>query len=256
MLLALSVPFGAMTALRGAAMLGFGVFTEVELGLGAAAIAVAALWGRGRPFIQGAIVLATAALLVPALLSPGQAALLLGHAHNLVAIALWTAFMGARAARWIVPAVVAACCALILGGALDPIVLATGALEPAAGLDLDSMIRTLAPDLPAPWDLRLVLAFALLQAVHYSLWIWCIPATPAFAPGEAPEGPSAAWRRWWTDLGPPLALGVVVAAIALPVAGLFAPAAVRAGYLSIVLFHGWLELAIAAHFLVLRRAAG
>lgn len=250
---ALAVPFGAMTALRAGSLAGFGSLPTLEIALGGLSIGVAALWGRGRPLLQVGIVATTAALLVPALLSPGHAALVLGHAHNVVALALWVAWAGPSPARWGVVALVAAAVATILGGALDPWVLRHG-LEPAAGLDLDGLTRTLAPGLPAPWDLRVVLAFAMLQAVHYSMWVWCIPATPSFADAPGPETPWAAWRRWWRDLGPTVAIAAILGAIALPLAGLLAPTVARASYLSMVLFHGWLELAVAAHLIALSRA--
>jgi hypothetical protein len=254
MLLALGAPFAAMTLLRGATLAGWGSWPTLELTLGALSIATAALWARGRRVLQAAIVVGTAVLLVPALLWPGHAALLLGHTHNVVAIALWMVLMGKGTVRWIVPLAIAAALFCIGMGALEPLVVLTGGLGSVGGLDLRSMTDTLAPDLPGPWGLRLVLAFAMLQAVHYSLWIWCIPASPTFSVGTVPTSPRAAWSSWWRDLGPAFASVVLLAAIALPVAALWDPAAVRAGYLSLVVFHGWLELAIAAHFLVLNRA--
>ena len=48
--------------------------------------------------------------------------------------------------------------------------------------------------------------------------------------------------------------GLVWTALALPLAGLLAPTVARASYLSMVLFHGWLELAVAAHLIALSRA--
>ncbi len=47
----------------------------------------------------------------------------------------------------------------------------------------------------------------------------------------------------------------VIAVAALPLAGLFEPLMMRNGYLSLVLFHGWLEIAIIAHFLLTRHDA-
>ena len=251
---ALLIPLGLMTALRVASMAGFGSFASVEIALGAIAVALGALWARGRPLVQGAIGLGAVGLLVAAWARPGEAALILGHAHNVVALALWTWWVGPGRGRWLVPLAAAAAVALILAGGLDPLVAATGGLEPVGGLDLATMSATLAPSLPHPWAQRAVLAFTALQALHYSLWIWCIPAAPTFAREAAPTAPRAAWRQWWADLGTPLAVAVILGAIALPIAGLFDPAQLRAGYLSLVLFHGWLELAVAAHLLALRHA--
>lgn len=253
---AIAVPFVAMTALRIATLAGLGSFTTLELLLGATSVGVAVIWARGRWRIQLAIGAGVLAFLVPALLAPRQAALVIGHAHNLVALGLWVWWMGPhRLGPWLVVALTTALTSALLLGIADPLVLATAGERSAGGLDFAGLIQTLAPDLPAPFDLRVVLTFALLQAVHYSLWIWCIPLSPAFTPEAAALSRRARWRRWVRDLGPALALVVVLGALALPLAGFFAPAEARGAYLSLVLFHGWLELAIAAHLLALPLAS-
>ena len=48
------------------------------------------------------------------------------------------------------------------------------------------------------------------------------------------------------DLGRPLLAAATVGALALPLAATWDPVHVRAGYLSIVLFHGWMELSVVA----------
>lgn len=255
LLWAVAVPFAAMTAMRVGALAGLSTSITIELLLGALAVGMATLWSRGHLLRQIVVLVGLALFLLPALLAPGQAALTIGHAHNLVAIGLWVAWMGPRSrGPWLVVGLSAAAVLLLLSGIAEPFLFAFGALEPAAGLGLGELVATLAPDIPAPWDLRLVLCFALLQAVHYSMWIWCIPQACAFHPPDSPR--VGAWRRWLQDLGLPLAIGVGIASVVLPMAGVVAPTGARAGYLSLVLFHGWLELAIAAHLLVRPRATG
>ncbi|TVQ87292.1 MAG: hypothetical protein EA397_18420 [Deltaproteobacteria bacterium] len=251
---AVALPFAAMTGLRIATLAGLGSFTTLELLLGAGSVGVAAFWARGRWRIQLVIGAGVLGFLVPALLAPRQAALVIGHAHNLVALGLWVWWMGPhRRGPWLVVALTATLTLALMLGIADPLVLATAGESSAGGLDFSGLTQTLAPDLPAPFDLRIVLTFALLQAVHYSLWIWCIPLSPTFSP--IPRSSKARWRRWLQDLGPVMALVVVLGALALPLAGLFAPAEARGAYLSFVLFHGWLELAIAAHLLALPLAS-
>ncbi len=246
LLLALFVPFGAMTLLRVAALAGAPGFPRTELVLGALAVAGAAAWAGPRVGVW--LALGLVALLVPALAWPGQAALIVGHAHNFVAVALWAWWMGPRGgARWVVLGALGAALAAIGFGAFDALWFADGPPAAASGLTLAGMIDTLAPDVPGAAAPRLVMAFALMQAVHYGLWLGCIPQSPAVHTEDAPLPPSRRWAALIGDLGRVGLAAVLIGAVALPIAGLAAPTAARAGYLSLVLFHGWLELAVAAH---------
>ena len=83
---------------------------------------------------------------------------------------------------------------------------------------------------------RLILIFAFAQALHYVAWLVWIPALRP-----------APWSRaaW---------LGVAAVSLLVPLEALHRPVEVRATYLSLVSFHAWFELAIAAHLLVRPRA--
>ncbi len=185
------------------------------------------------------------------------AALTLGHLHNLIAFGLWIAWTwrGGSPGRWLgLIAVYLAAILLLAGGLLEPAILAFGGLSgSAAGLDMAQMSATLAPGLSPVLGLRLVLIFAFAQAVHYAVWVRLVPSTEPFAQRRTAltfTRSTAVLRRDLGALGFALAVGLT---LAIPVVGLFEPTATRAGYLSIVLFHGWLEIAMVAHLIVRRK---
>lgn len=245
---ALAVPLVALIGLRLGVLFGAAAAPRVELAIGSGAVALAAGWGGGRA--GWLTVAATAAALGLALVWPRQAALAFGHVHNLVAVAIWCAWVGDRRVWMPVVAVLGGAVALVAAGALDaPLV----AAAPTAGHTLQGFVTTLAPDLPGPWGLRAVAAYALLQAVHYGMWLVCIPAAGRVV--DLPTAPTDRWASWRTDLGALGVVAVVLGAVLLAVAGWVDPVTARSGYLSLVLFHGWLELAVGAH-LAARHAAG
>ncbi|HZS41320.1 MAG TPA: hypothetical protein VFF06_31035 [Polyangia bacterium] len=249
-LVAIAPPLAAMTALRVINLAGGGSWPAVEIALGGAAIAGAIAFSVERASTQrAAIALAAAALLIAAgLLAPRQIALWLGHAHNLVAFGLLLAWWPAPSRnRAAVALVFAACAALIALGALDPLSRAAGGFAaPSTGLDFAGLTATLAPGLAPTLALRLVLLFAFAQAVHYAVWLSLLPRA------VAPRAPLLSSLR--AELGTPGLLVAAALALAVPACGLFAPARTRALYLSLVLFHGWLELALIARLAVRGKA--
>ena len=158
----------AMTLLRLGALLGGPAWLRAELGMGLLAVGLAVAWSARWGWL-----IPLGALGAGALAWPGEAALLVGHAHNAVAVALWVAWARGPL-RWWVPALVLAVLGVLASGALDGWLLAICA-EDAAGLSLSGMVRSLAPDLPGAWGLRAVVAFAFMQAVHYAAWLVAIP---------------------------------------------------------------------------------
>ena len=248
----LLLTFGAMTATRVVYMAGGPHLAVLELILGAVSVGLAIAWARGRPLLRLALGLGLLALVVPMVLWPRQSALIIGHAHNFVAVGIWFLWSGVRGgARWIFVSAVVLANALILGGAVDGLLLPHAWQAEAGGLSFGGLVDTLAPDLPLWLAPRVVLSFALMQAVHYSMWVWCIPQAVASRREEAPVTPTARWRGWRKHLGL-IGIGLVlIGVVALPAAGVAAPAGARGFYLSLVLFHGWLELAIVAHLVVI-----
>jgi hypothetical protein len=231
----IAAPLGAMLALRAASLAGAAWWPRVELGLGLVAVGAGLAlagpgWSPARRLVAGATVLAAPLVWV----WPGGAALVIGHAHNLVALGVWTLFAawhGAGAGRWWVVG---------LTGIATGITLLWPAPAPGAawgGLTLADLSAALAPGLAPEVAGRVVRSFALLQAVHYAMWLVSVPAA------RAEGGGARGWRQVFGSAG--LAV-VVLGSVLLPALGAVDPAGVRAAYLSLVLFHGWLELAVLA----------
>ena len=112
------------------------------------------------------------------------------------------------------------------------------------GLSFEGLRATLAPGLAGAAADRVVLTFAFAQLVHYSVWLFLIPVTLASS--------SRAWvlRDLGDDFGGSGRAAILVAVLALPILGLLDPAGARSAYLSLVLFHGWLEVAMIVHWLL------
>ncbi|HNH46351.1 MAG TPA: hypothetical protein PKY30_04910, partial [Myxococcota bacterium] len=210
----------ALLGLRVALALGYSAGSLWEQFAGVLVLAGGALYG-GSPVRGGMVAL----LAVPALLWPSQAALWLGHAHNGVAVGflLWLVPL-----RQSLPVAVLFVLGMgaILSGAMDGQV----PWDSAAGLGLPGLAKSLAPGLSEPWSSRLVLSFAFGQAVHYLCWVGLLPASTDFF-GRT-SWPTTTWLLRLSLLG---TVGLCAAAAADPLA-------VRSGYLSLVLFHGWMEL--------------
>jgi hypothetical protein len=195
----------------------------------------------------GAPVLA-AALLAAALLAPEPFRVVLAHAHNLVALALWLRLYRARTpAAWAVCAAAVAFAALLASGALVPILVGQGTLT-IAGYSVLAAADTLAPGLPDTLAVGLTMSFAFLQSVHYAVWVTCIPLDAA-----GPRTFRQSLRAHRRDLGT-LGLGAVaLLAIALLAGGALAPLRAQSSYLALAGFHAYLELVAWA---LLRRERG
>lgn len=251
LLLWVAVPLGALTLLRGALLLGAPHFPTLEVGLGFFAV-VGAAWvaskerAQLRPWLLGAIVV----LGVTCASRPGMAALVLGHGHNLVAIGLWLAFMHrARVSRSIQAGLgllfVILMAALLLG------VVPTTSGASVAGFSFEGLRSSLAPGLaPAAGD-RVVMSFAFAQLMHYSIWVFLLPACAGAMRERRSIGQVA--RDLHRELGDFGIAAGLLALIALPTLGLFDAIGARSAYLSIVLFHGWLEIALIVYWVASRQ---
>jgi hypothetical protein len=243
-------PLVVLTVLRLVVVLGGPRHAWLEGLLGLAAVAAALLFGRARtPRVAAALALvAVAAAAVMAW--PDAVALGLGHLHNAVALALWLAWTRARRRDVALTTLLVGGAGLFLmSGILEPWSAAAGAfVGPAAGLDLAGVVDTLAPGLSPALGQRVVLLYAFAQALHYAVWLVLLPQA---AEGEHAPPPAGLHH----DLGTTGFALAVAGALALPLAGAFAPAAARATYLSLVLFHGWLEVAVIARWAAVREEA-
>jgi hypothetical protein len=244
-LYAVALPLAGMTALRVLAVVGARPWfaPAVEVALGGAAIAGAALATDGAAGRRALALAGAAALVAAGLWRTSLTAVLLGHAHNLVALGLLLTWWRAPLSRRIALALAYAGCATAIAlGAGDSLTrLAGGFAAPSTGLDFAALTATLAPGLAATPALRVVLLFAFAQSVHYAIWLSLLPTALA---------PRRALSSLRTDVGTPALLAALALAVLVPLAGAFFPARTREIYLSLVLFHGWLELALIARLLV------
>lgn len=229
-------PLLGLVLLRALAAAGLGVPAPAEVALGALAVLLGAASTRSAQRV-GLALLAC----LPLLVFWDRVGLVLGHLHNAVAVAVLV-WWGPRRLGLAVAGVCVVVAAAIFAG------LADGALAPFGGLDPDSLARTLAPGVAAPWAGRWVSSFCFAQLVHYLCWVGLLPVLLRDRPG--PRRPLLAALR--ADLGRPLVAAAVVGAVAVPLLATWDPVAVRSGYLSLVLFHGWMELSVLAAW---RRAA-
>lgn len=231
---AIVVPIAIMAVLRAwswwtgsAALLG------PEVWLGCAAVAGAVVFAPGAWWRRGVVIVAAVALAFTVSRWPWQTVLAFGHLHNLVAFAVFCLWSRQRAARlpWPALATYVASAAILLVG------VPMWHTAPAQGLSIAGQLDILAPGLGADFGTRVIGSYAFAQLVHYFVWL-------DFAP-HALGGPSA--RR---ELGTPIFAATALATVALMAWGLMNPLMARNSYLSLVVWHGWLELAALGHLWV------
>jgi len=171
------------------------------------------------------------------------AGLVFAHAHNFIALALWWSWRPATGGwRFGVPLAFLAAGAALWFGGIEP---SSGATAWAPrGMGDDYHLGQLAPGLDEPWALRLVLLFAFAQAVHYGVWLRLIPEEDR--PQATPRTFRASFRALEKDFGTILLGGSVVLMLGLAIWATMDLIEARASYLRMALFHGYLELAVAA----------
>jgi hypothetical protein len=224
---------------------------RAELGLAGAlvlgAIALASAGARAWRVLSAVAV--ALSLVTCALVWPQKSRLLLGHGHNLVALALWAALYARRArSTLLVVSVVTGLAALLVGSPLAWFCFQHGA-QSAFGLHGLAAADTLAPGVQsAPLALGIVASFAFLQAVHYAVWLHAIPQQATR--GDATLSFRMSFRALRADLGRLGLAGVVSATLLVALGGALAPLWTKSLYLSLSAFHGYLELAAAGLFFV------
>ena len=223
-----------------------------------AALTLPGAWSPRRALvITTALVVTLVAWWLPRTVGPVMA-----HLHNVIAVLFflaWPALTGRqRALGWHrVPLVLFALATLaIFSGAIDPLAHHIGAIATSDGLGtpLATHEAVLSPSwLDAPTlGLRLVLFFAFAQSVHYGVWLRAVPEEDRERATPRTFRASLAALRDEGSLP-------VIAVFAILGAGLGIWAIVdlyeaRIGYLRGALFHGYLELAVAAAVLSTRGA--
>jgi hypothetical protein len=176
------------------------------------------------------------------------------HLHNLVALGWWWALRPRTKQAFVVPAAVLAGTAFLLAGGAEPLITALGGWQASrSGTSFNEFVETSTPaGLGATAALRLVLSFAFLQSVHYAMWLRLVPEDARARP--APRPFRATWDALVKDFGVPLLAVFVGLALFIALWGLKDLQGARWGYLRLAAFHGYLELAVAALFLVERKS--
>ena len=240
----------ALCALAALPLLACGFGAPAWVGL--LAMAVAVLGARCGWALRLAGLAAWAAMTWAAIADESAFVLAFVHLHNAMALALWWALRPRDRRALVVVALVLAGVALLLVGALDPVVAAAGGWQvPLAIPGLDSNAQAYAPGAEVPWAMRVVLSFAFLQAVHYAVWLRLVPEDAR--PRPAPRPFRASWRALRDDLGRPLLGLALLLALGIATWGALDLIAAREGYLRLATFHGYLELAVAALLVLERR---
>jgi hypothetical protein len=222
--------------------------------LGAVAVAGAALSARTRNEGEGdgartAVYAVAGAILVLGLAYESAMDLVVAHAHNLVAVALFAVWSrgrrGLEAARLAPVVAFVFGAAALLGGAFDAAAgsrLAQGPVDPHASL------FTLAPLSDPVWAMRLLLVFAFAQSMHYAVWLRLVPEVDRERQGI--RSFTSSFRALRADVGRPVLVASGVLAAAILLWSFRSLEAARLGYLRLAMFHGPLELGAATLLLL------
>jgi uncharacterized membrane protein len=234
------VPIVVMAAIRTTTWAsGVPAHAELEAWLGCAAVAGAVVVAPGAWSRRLVVLLVAVGLALGLTRYPRDILVAFSHLHNLVAFAILCVWARARAQRLPTLAIAAY---LVAAGAIL-VGLPAFSTAPALGFDLPGVARSVASNLDPQWGQRIVLSYAFAQMVHYLVWIDLAP--------RALGGPSA--RK---ELGNPAWIMMIAATIGLCVWGLVSPHGARNGYLALVIWHGWLELAMLGHLWVRHSGLG
>lgn len=244
----------ALLALRGLEMAlpGRWPFAATEVGLGWAwafsGVCAGVAASRSPVAVRRALVAGPAivALMIAALARPSLARLVFAHLHNLVAIGLWL-LLFRRRRRFALPALTLLALALVFcvsGRALSYVHFG----GPGTARFVDEMVFAWPAWMPQRTALGLGLAFVLLQALHYNVWLAWIPQEDVRCEGTLSFRMSL--RSLVRDL-PPVWLGLTVLLALGVLSASFADVhRTRQLYLSLSSFHGYLELAAGAFLFV------
>jgi hypothetical protein len=227
----------------------FSIGSRLELGvvtlwMGAALMAGGLASRRIGRILVGAV--AVIALGIWAQIDPFAVRVAFAHVHNLIALLLWLFLFRGRLRAVLLPlALICALAALLLSGESYFWTERFGSLD-LMGLHVLEAADGLAPGLPLREAAGLTLSFTFLQSVHYSTWLLVLPQEDVRGQG------TATWRmavrsmtRELGRIGLWIALGTMVL---VPIAACFDLHGARNLYLSLAMFHGYLELALGAYF--------
>ncbi|HEY2509537.1 MAG TPA: hypothetical protein VGI39_01655 [Polyangiaceae bacterium] len=198
---------------------------------------------RGAPaLLVGSVALAAGVFLVA---HARIVQIVLIHAHNLIAIALWLVLFRRRPGWTLAPVALALVFAgLLFGGALLPWTFDHGGFV-AFGAHAEPLAASLAPGAPPVFALALLSLFVFLQGVHYATWTNWIPQDALRGEGTPTFRMSV--RALARDFGPAGLAVVVFAALGFAAFSLWNVRAAAFWYVTLAKSHAWLECAFAVY---------
>lgn len=219
---------------------------DPRYGIGVTLLAI--VMARGKNHARRAIALVVGiAWMAFTWLHPHFSALAFAHMHNFAAVAILWAWRPKRASKlhFVPIGLFALATAFVMLGGLDPIVSALRGLTPVVGrTGIEWNLALYAPNIPAPFNTRIVLLFAFAQSVHYAIWLRLIPEDDR--PRETPRTWAATLKALRQDVGWPVGLVIFAVTVGIAVWATIDLFGARLGYLRMVLFHGYMETAALA----------
>ncbi len=213
--------------------------------VGIFAVFGAALVARGSLVRKTAILVGAAAVFSIARRVGFVADVFFAHAHNLVAFGLWIAIARKNAgARWFVVVAFAVASAFVLVFGPTVVDRLGGLRGTQPTFDVFNLATTVAPDVTSSLALALLLFFAFAQSVHYAIWLRFVPEDARER--EAPRPFASSVRAILAELGLPVVAIALASSLFIAGWAVLDLAAARLGYLRLAIFHGHLELAVAA----------
>ena len=224
------------------------VTTDVQLSLAAVAGAAAAAHGPARRRLLVMMVAAGAMLAIAAWRRPSL--IVMVHLHNVVAIGLWWAWRPRRTWLHAIPLLAFVGLSVLLWSVAGS--LGGPAVAPQQ-LGWTAHMAQLAPGFSETTAVRIVVLFCFAQAVHYAIWLRVVPDEDRDRP--TPRTFSQTLRALRQELGRPVLVVAVVAALVFAGWALFDLAHARYSYLRFGMFHVTLELCAAALLFIEGRPA-
>jgi hypothetical protein len=219
---------------------------DVLLGMAWVGFALALAIGPSvkKAVVAGPIFFAVAALLV----SHGRlVGLVLVHAHNVIALAIWLLLFRRRRDWTVLPVLLATVLAVVLlSGITLPWTFHGGGML-AMGTRLERLASWMSPGASLERGAALATVFVFLQGVHYAVWTGWIPQDALR--GEGTPSYRQTVRGLVSDFGVPAFTAIVVLAVSMIGLAVWNIRGAVTWYMSLSKFHAWFECAFVAYFL-------
>lgn len=160
------------------------------------------------------------------------------HAHNVIAIGIWWFWSRNRKYWESIPLLLCGlgCLGLVVLGSSETL----GFSYYPPYMDMEYYQQAIAYMAAESWKTTTVLIFAFLQSVHYLVWIRLIPEEARKQP--TPRGFRKSFDALSFDFGFTILLVIGLVFIFFIGYGVYSPELARRDYLTLISFHGFLEL--------------